>query len=97
MWCQQGQAAFVGAEPGDERILPDANEYVAVEQEADAAEHLLQHDRPSHDHHGQPRQCHEQLPPLHAVSDHGNQRCQKRSASAGTLRSGLGGRARLSQ
>src|SRR5262245_12521066 len=41
MRLQQGQVALVGAEPGDERILPDADEHVAVEQEADAAEHLL--------------------------------------------------------
>src|SRR5262249_52901961 len=41
MRLQQGQVALAGAEPGDERILPDADEHVAVEQEADAAEHLL--------------------------------------------------------
>jgi hypothetical protein len=33
--------ALVGAEPDDERILPDADEYVAVQEEADPAEHLL--------------------------------------------------------
>src|SRR5262249_7867964 len=38
MRLQQGQVVLVGAEPGDERILPDADEHVAVEQEADAAE-----------------------------------------------------------
>src|SRR5262249_9676917 len=33
--------ALVRAEPHDEGIPPDADEHVAVEQEADAAEHLL--------------------------------------------------------
>src|SRR6516164_6697047 len=41
MRLQQGQVALVGAEPGDERILPDADEHVAAEQEPDAAKHLL--------------------------------------------------------
>src|SRR6185312_8784913 len=31
----------VGAETDDQRVLPDADEHVAVEKEADAAEHLL--------------------------------------------------------
>src|SRR5262249_28486204 len=33
--------AFLRAEADDERILPDADQHVAVHQEADAAEHLL--------------------------------------------------------
>ena len=33
--------AIVGAEPGNERALPYADEYVAVQEEAAAAEHLL--------------------------------------------------------
>src|SRR6516164_4944009 len=33
--------ALLWAEPDDERVLPDADEQVAVEQEADPAEHLL--------------------------------------------------------
>ena len=33
---QQCQVALVGAEPDDERVLPDADQQVAVEQEADA-------------------------------------------------------------
>ena len=41
MRLEQGQVALVGAEPGDERILLDADEHVAVEHEADVAEHLL--------------------------------------------------------
>src|SRR5437660_1640302 len=33
--------ALFGTEPDDQRILPDADEQVAVQEEADAAEHLL--------------------------------------------------------
>jgi hypothetical protein len=29
------------AQPDDERVLPDADQHIAVEEEADAAEHLL--------------------------------------------------------
>src|SRR5262249_22668716 len=38
--------AFLRAEADDERILPDADQHVAVQQEADAAEHLLLLDAP---------------------------------------------------
>jgi hypothetical protein len=39
-----------------------------------------QHDRPGRTHHGQPHKRHEQLPPPHANSDHGNQQCHWRLA-----------------
>jgi hypothetical protein len=32
--------ALIGTEANDHRVLPHADEHVAVEQEADAAEHL---------------------------------------------------------
>src|SRR5262249_49381035 len=38
---QERLLALVGAEPGDQRVLPDADEDVAVKEEADAAEHLF--------------------------------------------------------
>src|SRR5262249_8173884 len=38
---QQRIIALIGIEPDDERILPDADKQVAVEQEADAPKHLL--------------------------------------------------------
>src|SRR5262249_2051834 len=38
---QQRRFPLVGAEAGDEPVLPDPGQYVAVDEEADAAEHLL--------------------------------------------------------
>ena len=44
---QECGVVVVGAEPHDQRILSDADEHVAVEQEADSAEHPLFFDVPS--------------------------------------------------
>src|SRR5262245_43828674 len=41
---QQRRFPLVEAEAGDEPVLPDPDECVAVEEEADAAEHLLRFD-----------------------------------------------------
>src|SRR5262249_49612188 len=40
-WLLQRIVVVVGVEPDDQEVLPDANEHVAIEQEADAAKHLL--------------------------------------------------------
>jgi hypothetical protein len=42
----QRLVAFFRAEPDDERILLDADQHVAVQQETDAAEHLFLLDAP---------------------------------------------------
>jgi hypothetical protein len=39
--CLQRLVALLRAEPGDQRVLPDADEQVAVQQKADAPEQLL--------------------------------------------------------
>jgi hypothetical protein len=37
----EGRLGTIGPDPRDQRILPDADEHVAVKQETHAAEHLL--------------------------------------------------------
>jgi hypothetical protein len=41
MGLPQRLLALIRAEPHVEEVIPDAREHVAVEQEADAVEHLL--------------------------------------------------------